>query len=320
MRISLFIAVLSVCFGTFAQRPTATLDHPKMLIGEPVKYTLKVELPKRTSISYDAYMNAIPAHYKQDSSNLPSAQKFDLEILTGFTDTLLEGKTKDTWIGEYTITAWDSGSFVLPEPMIVLADSMFYFPATYLRCDLLPAIKGQGLYDIHESFADVPDPQTWVDILIRNLWWILILLGIGAFIFIQFNRHKKATKDVKKSDKGISLKERTILAIDALDQQKLYLNGQLKQHYVELSFIMRSYLSARYNLNLLEKTTIETRLLLRNEGLHPETIDTLMTILFQSDMVKFAKSEPDEMSILKVSILAKQIVAETSPIEFESVE
>lgn len=320
MKQIVFILSLFMLGGVFAQHPTTELSNAKILIGEPVKYTLKVELPKRTSIGYDAYIDVIPAFYKLDSSNLPSAQKFDLEILGNFTDTLIGGKTKDVWIGEYTITAWDSGSFVLPEPMIILADSMFYFPAAYLRCDLLPVVKGQGLYDIQESFADVPDPQTWVDILIRNLWWLLILIGISAFIYIQFNRHKKATKEIKKADKGLSLKERTVLAIDALDQQKLYLNGQLKQHYVELSFIMRSYLSARYNLNLLEKTTIETRLLLRNEGLHPETIDTLMTILFQSDMVKFAKSQPDEMSILKVSILAKQIVAETSPIEFESVE
>jgi len=37
-------------------------------------------------------------------------------------------------------------------------------------------------------------------------------------------------------------------------------------------------------------------------------------------MVKFAKSSPDELSVLRISVLAKQIIAETSPIEFENVD
>ena len=115
------------------------------------------------------------------------------------------------------------------------------------------------------------------------------------------------------------MKEKTILAIESLEKRRLWEDDKLKLHYIELSYIMRSYLSARYNLNLLEKTTIETRLLLREAGLHAETINGISQILNQSDMVKFAKSTPDEMTILKVSIKAKQIVAETSPIEFENV-
>jgi hypothetical protein len=37
-------------------------------------------------------------------------------------------------------------------------------------------------------------------------------------------------------------------------------------------------------------------------------------------MVKFAKSQPDEIAIYKHAQLARQIVAETSPIEFDHAE
>ncbi|MFN5912374.1 MAG: hypothetical protein ACK45H_13620, partial [Bacteroidota bacterium] len=93
--------------------------------------------------------------------------------------------------------------------------------------------------------------------------------------------------------------------------------GKLKEHYIELSFILRSYLSSRYDLNLLENTTAEAQLILSHKGLHPETIRVIGTVLDQSDMVKFARSAPIEVEVLKVSQQVRQIVAETSPIEFE---
>lgn len=118
----------------------------------------------------------------------------------------------------------------------------------------------------------------------------------------------------------MSLKDRTLFAINSLDEQKMWMEGKFKQHYTELSHIMRSYLSGRYDLNLLERTTFETRALLIQKGLPSDTVETFMTILKQADMVKFANSTTDELNVLKVSMLAKQIVAETSPLEVENEE
>jgi hypothetical protein len=118
----------------------------------------------------------------------------------------------------------------------------------------------------------------------------------------------------------MSLKERSLLAIDLLEKDRLWEKDRLKEHYIELSFILRSYLSSRYDLNLLENTTKEAQLLLSHKGLHTETIKVIGTVLNQSDMVKFAKSTPQEMEVLKISQLVRQVIAETSPIEFDHVE
>jgi hypothetical protein len=37
-------------------------------------------------------------------------------------------------------------------------------------------------------------------------------------------------------------------------------------------------------------------------------------------MVKFAQSEPEELIVLKVSQQVRQIIAETSPLEFDNAE
>lgn len=323
MKGSVSIVFLILTFSSWSQELSATLNHPRILIGEPVEYTLKVKLAPKTNLRFEPYQGFIPGKFQNSNSSLTTTKKVELEIIGEFYDTLIKGKNEDTWIGKYTITCWDSGTVVLPEALILIGDSTFYFSEVRLNCDLTKAIKNQDIYDIKESFADVPEPETVFTKIIKTLWknayWIFPLLILLVFVFIQLRRHKKALKGTKKEPE-ISLKDRTIIAIESLEKRKLWEENKLKLHYTELSYIMRSYLSSRYELNLLEKTTIETRLLLGQVGLHPETIETLMTLLNQSDMVKFAKSEPDEMTILKVSILAKQIVAETSPIEFESVE
>ena len=94
----------------------------------------------------------------------------------------------------------------------------------------------------------------------------------------------------------------------------------MKKHFVELSYILRSYLTTRYDISLLEKTSYQTKILLTEKGLNKETVDVVSRILSQSDMVKFAKSKPELIEILRISTLAKQIVVETSPLEFDNVE
>ena len=110
------------------------------------------------------------------------------------------------------------------------------------------------------------------------------------------------------------------MAIDALEKEELWTKDKLKEHFIELSFILRSYLTSRYSISLLDKTTHETKLLLTKQGLNNETVDVIARILSQSDMVKFAKSKPELIAILRQSTLTKQIIAETSPLDFDNVD
>lgn len=317
------IAFFLLAFQSWSQELSATLNHSQILVGELVDITLKVKLAPRTNIHYEAYSGFIPGKIQNSNSQLTTNQKVELEIVSEFHDTLISGKKQDTWIGKYTITCWDSGTVVIPEQSIVIGDSTYYFNTLRLNCGLVTSTKDKDIFDIKESFADVAEPQTRIYKIIltlyENSYWLLPIFIVLIIIIVQLRRHKKAGKPIRKVAE-MSLKDKTIIAIESLEKRKLWNDNQLKLHYIELSYIMRSYLSSRYNVSLLDKTTIESRLLLCQCGLHAETIETLMTILNQSDMVKFAKSEPDEITLLKVSILAKQIVAETSPIEFENVE
>ncbi len=307
----------------FSQEVGRTLiGSNQFLIGQQTSLTYMIKVDSKEKIHFNQYSNFIPANRFIQNSNISSKEIVELEIMQEFHDTIVSGKDNELiWVGGYKITAWDSGYFEIPKIELSVNGKQLIFPAQVLRVDLVPAKKGQDIYDIKESFVELPAEPLSIKIknFFNSIWWWLVpllLVGLGAWIYFRWK--KVAKKPVK--EKVLSLKKRTLMAIDALEKEKLWEKGKLKKHYIELSFILRSYLAARYDVNLLEKTTQETKLLLTKKGLNKETIEAIVEILIQSDMVKFAKSSPDEFSVLRISILAKQIIEETSPIEFENVD
>ena len=252
------------------------------------------------------------------SGNLSEKYSDQVEILKSFSSKKIKNGAVDKWIGKYEITAWDSGTYILPEQHITIGDSMIYFHSIDLNVDLVKSTGSNEIFDIVESYTQLPPEKFSIATFTKKNWWWLSIVGVivvlFALLYIRKNRKSKVAPEQE-----LSLKERTLIAINSLEKEKLWEKERLKEHYIELSYILRSYLSARYSVNLLEKTSHETKLLLKQSKLENETIEIISTILNLSDMVKFAKSRPDELEILKSSQLAKQIVAETSPLEFENV-
>lgn len=316
-RILFLLTGILVSLLSYSQNGKTTLSQNSILIGENITLTYTIHIPQDAKVLFIPQQSHIPSHRKAKNGSLTNEISSEIEILNTFFDTIIKGKKSNVWIGKYEITAWDSGTFVLSSTNIIIDDSTFVFPSIELVSALVKGKQGQDLYDIKESFSEIPDEPFSITFFIKRNWWWLLAILLAAIGFLIYKIIKKQNAPVEQY-KVLSLKERTLLAIDSLEKERLWEKQQLKEHFIELSFILRSYLSSRYEINLLEKTTKETKLLLQQIGLHEETIAVIVRILIESDMVKFAKSNPDEMAILKISQLARQVIAETSPIEFEN--
>ncbi|MBL1278687.1 MAG: hypothetical protein COA33_000310 [Fluviicola sp.] len=293
-------------------------SESQLVIGQSIILTYSVVTAKNDTVLFKEKSDVIEARAITKTGDL-SSEGIEFEITHPFIDTFIFQKKSKEWIGKYTITAWDSGLFVIPGAAIIINDSTYYFEDIALVSYLVDPIDGMDIYDIKENFADVPDKPFSIAEFLSDYWWLLLLILFAIIAFIAYRRRNK-DEDFEEEERPISLKERTLIAINALEKAKLWEKDQLKDHFVELSYILRSYLTSRYEISLLEKTTYETKLLLTQKGLNEETVDTIARILSEADMVKFAKSKPDLIAILRVSTLAKQIVAETSPLEFDNVE
>lgn len=313
IHIAIFFPLLAL-----SQELNSELSKKELLIGQEVIIEYTIHTQTKDSIEFESFQNSIPVRLTSATGSLSSSAT-ELECLKPFESEESSNNNRKTWIGRYVVTAWDSGTFLIPGPKVVINDSMEYFPDLVLQSQLVAKKKDVDLYDIRENYAELPSVYSSVVQYVKQFWWILaIVLALVIFLIL---RKKRKTKEIAPApDKLISLKERTLRAIDSLDDAKYWEKNQLKTHFVELSYIIRSYLTARYQISLLEKTTHESALLLAQKGLEKETIDVILKILSQSDMVKFAQSNPDVISILRISAQAKQVVAETSPLEFENVE
>jgi len=319
--VRVLLAIASFLLHSLSFGQESKLSVNQIQIGEEVVLTYRIQLPAETPFRYIPFGTIIPAKKLAEGGSLAQETSTSIEQLNSFRDTVvLRGKSKE-WIGTYVITAWDEGDFVIDGSKIQVSDSMVFFPSVLLSAKLVGANKNVDLYDIREQFADLPEPpHPLVKFFNNNRKWIIplsIVLGLILLLFFLWLKNKRVPETIAPIT---SLKERSLLAIDALERERLWEKEKLKEHYIELSFILRSYLSARYTLSLLENTSHEAQLLLKQKGLHPETIRTIGTVLDQSDLVKFARSKPDEIEILKNSQLVRQVIAETSPLEFEGDE
>ena len=316
MKTFIYLIVFFFSISLKAQKLEASISQDKISIGQPIILSYKVQLKKNDTLSFNSQDNAIQARSITESGAL-SSEGIEFEIVQHFIDTFLFDGANKEWAGTYTVTAWDSGLFIIPGPGIVINDSTYHFQDLTISCNLLDAIDGLDIYDIKENYADVPNkPFSFSDFISNHWWWMLIIL-FAIIGILSYLKRKKMADEIEEV-RPISLKERTLIAISALEKEKLWEKDQLKEHFIELSYIIRSYLTSRYTISLLEKTTYEAKLLLTQKGLNDETVDIIIRILSQSDMVKFAKSKPDVIAIMRKSTLAKQIVAETSPLEFDN--
>lgn len=317
MRFLLVIALLFTSSVSIGQTLNTRLSKKKVLIGEPITLTYSVRSTPKDAIQFGAKTGEIEVRSKNGGTLTENGVK--IEIRDPFKDSITQQNGKQHWVGQYTVIVWDSGRFIIPGPSIQINDSTFQFQDTEIYCDYSKKKSDVEMYDIREEYAQLPPEESKWKVFVREYWWIgLIFLALALIVWLV--RRLSKEKEPVKIVKAMSLKERTLRAIDALEKEKLWEKDRLKEHYIELSYILRSYLTVRYDISILEKTSFETKKLLLLHGLNDDTVEIIGTILSQSDMVKFAKSKPELIAILKISTLARQIVAETSPLEFDNYE
>jgi hypothetical protein len=296
--IPIFVLILS-CFSL--AQTNAYLKHKTLMIGEQTELIYEFRYPKNSKqVNYSPFKNTIPIKNKVEGDFIG-----DIEILKKFKDTLITKNGISTWIGSYTITAWDSGYFVIPESYLKFEDSTYYFQPLLIQVKFPKKIEGKELYDIKENFESIPYTISY---WLKKYGWILLFLIALIILFIVYKKRNK--NKIQRLKTGKTNLEITLEELESLRLSKLWLNNELKLHYITLSHILRTFLTQNFNLNLMEKTSEETSLLLKDK-LNTKQLQSISYILAYSDLIKFAKASPDnEQTALEHINQVKEIVEE----------
>ena len=288
---------------------SANLDTSAILIGQQA--SLKLSVTYR--VDQGAVKIAWPLVTDTVTSNVPILH--DSHI-----DTILPDKQNDPYLFKQTrtltITSWDSGFWAIPPfTFTVNGDSMETDPLL-LTVHTVAVDTTKAIRDIKEIYTV---PFSFVDWLRENWPWLaggLGALAILTALFIFLYKRSRRPKPVAPEAPKPPLHLRTLLALEALQQKKLWEQERTKEYYIELTDILRGYVEERYSVPAMEQTTDELMAGLRLSSMPTALREQLGHILRLADMVKFAKWKAlpaENEQVMAGSIKLVQETAENRP-------
>jgi len=239
-----------------------------------------------------------------------------LEVVEkGKIDTSIQGDLV-TYKQRLLITGFDSGSFKIPafRFVVIPANGTPYTAQTdsfQLLVQTVPVDTTKPFKGIKDI---IPVKSTWMDYIWLIAGGVLLLILVAIVVWYFRKNRKTAIPVAAPKAPQETLQERTLRLLGELDQQQLWQNNRIKEYYVQLTDILRTYIEERFHTPALELTTDE--LLQKAKG-HPEMrvqYDQLATILYTADLAKFAKAQPLPQEHSNAMELSRQFVIQTKPV------
>lgn len=294
-----FLLILtSVIINAQSIIATATTDSSDYLVGDYIKFTIKVEHDESIRVSPPTLTDKLGS----------------LEVVKVLPVTLDEENKFQQF--NYIISGYDSARIVIPPIPITYFVENNSEPQTTETNEVVVFIHTLEVV----PNSDIKDVKQPVRISIDWVFWLLLIFIVAILIIVAYLLYRK----YKKPEEEIRIIKRTpptpihIMALKALDKlkdKKLWQQGKVKEYHSELTGIIRKYFEDRYHFNSLEMTTSENLNVLNRIMDNQKLIDTTEKFLQNADMVKFAKFEPMPSINEEMLKQAYDIVEKTKPDE-----
>jgi len=306
---AVLLIIVFIPFLLEGQKCTSSISMSEVLVGDVFSLEYRAE------------------GFKKFPEQIPSSNYFPSKVLTTdsleviWDSTLIELiQVKDSSIsterGEihsrtFDLIAWDSCALTLLGYGYQNGDSTFHFPSCDIKVFYYPQNQGTKISDIKEQFYDW-DASVKKNSEFKYAWLIYVIAACLAVLVVCVYVYRKYKQRVHEQEQQ-TLEEKTLEQIETLRTQELWNKGEIKEHFVRLSHILRVYLSARFQVSFLDKTTEQSNLLLGTLALDDSLKGTVSNLLNHSDLVKFANSTMDDSHIYGLFDDLKAVVHKTSP-------
>lgn len=291
--------LIFLCGGLlFAQNPIETIvDTTSIRIGEQIEY--KISVDKTDNVVFPKLV-------------LDSLKKVEV------VEELKIDTTATKYIKKYLLTSFDSGRYVIPRQQVLInnkkysTDSLLIDVAT-VKVDTLK----QRLFPIK---AVINQPIIFDDY--KNYIWLglaILALILAIILYLIFRKKKEQIAIENRIPPYTTAMQR----LGELDEQQLWQNNKVKQYYIELTDIIRTYIERELNIPALESTTDELMETIQDFNkiktldLPKETIVNLQKLLQEADLVKFAKHKPVSGEIQSHRVDTELIIKDLKPKKVE---
>jgi hypothetical protein len=279
----LFLNLLLTAFAYKSSAQTvqaeAKLDRFAIKIGEQTQLHLIARFHANDKVEFPKLTDTISGK---------------IQIVSSKADTLFDKDdvSLKTIRQNYTITAFDSGDYVIPS-------YAFHTQAGDVNTQPLKLTVATVIVDTTKAAYDIKQPlaisYTFWDWLRDNWVWVVSVLAVALIIAGIIYYLKKRPKKVTVVEPPAPIVPPHIIALQkltAINDKKLWQQEQTKQYHTELTDVIREYLESRYAIQAMEQTSDEIFASLRYMEISDENRNALRQVLILADLVKFAKEKP----------------------------
>jgi hypothetical protein len=166
------------------------------------------------------------------------------------------------------------------------------------------------LVDGDEALRDIK-PQADLPYLLILPWLIAAaVLVVIALVVVWLIRRRKASLVESGTDPRLP-HEVALDRLARLEKLDLPNEGRFKEHYTLVSDCIRIYVERAFHITVMERTTAEIQRSIKQTAISPTVVHQFISLLDESDLVKFSKFTPDVSDARQALLNGRSIVEET---------
>ena len=291
------IVLILTCFFSFlafSQTLFSNLEKKTIALGEVNRLEIRVEHLEGRKVIAAPQNELLPFHFEEIEDSIST--------------------NPDVYNRIIEFTVFDEGKYTIPE-LEFNAGGKILKTIPYEVDVINTAQKSDNINDIMKNKETDLTFTDYVTMFKKYLiiGLVVVLSFIALIIYLIYGRRKKGNKPVVPTNQ-------TLKDLDALKKKKYIEAGNFRSFYVELIDISRNFLTKQYRLPADVLLTDDLVSLMKtNNTISVENEKVVEEVFTRGDMVKFAKTFPDEATMRKDFEEISDFVKRSSKdIEFEN--
>lgn len=264
-----FCASLSMAQSQEVQ-VNASIDRNKILIGEPILLTLRVEIPTATRMGW-FNLDTIP-HFQFIAKNRIDTQNNARAVI--FKQII-------------SITSFDSGSWTIPQLGLTVGNNRYLTDSLTVMVDYSKMDPNQPYHDVKDILEVPASDSSYISYIIAAI----TIIAIALLVYLLWKKKKPVATPSVLSGPLLSPLEQALKDLDLLKQENLPAKALMKSYFIRLNDITRTYYRNR-RLVTAPDASNEALVLKVKSDLPAEQFSGFAQSLRLADAVKFARYTP----------------------------
>lgn len=291
-KILLLISFL-ICANAFSQILSSNLDKKTLALGEINHLVIKIDNLRSNAVIAAPQNELLPFHFEEikDSVSI-NANTYERKI-------------------EFSV--YEEGTFTIPELEFKVGDRVLKTIPYEIEV-INTAQKGDEINDIMSNKEVKLEVEDYWQLY---KWYVLAALALIALIIaiillVKYGRKAKTSPVVATNQ--------TLKELDSLKKKKYIEAGNYRSFYVELIDISRKFIAKQYKIPADVLLTDDlVQLMKKNNTISQDNEKVVEDVFLRGDLVKFAKTFPDQQTMEKDFNEIKDFVKRSSKdLEFEN--